>query len=184
MLFDVSNAFYARGRRCPIATDLTVGSNPTLPPSLNYSCWVTGLSLQAGSAVKKSPGLGVGSCLLAACVFGFFGCSKAIEDEAKVAGLTTKDFPQTTADIFKSMDGGMTLTPDEIMGRNTWNLWSGGNQHFWNHVAQDSYGLMDLLKMLDNRKYPRGERFKTLGLSNEPGFRAATKPDRVRALAG
>ena len=31
--------------------------------------------------------------------------------------------------------------------------------------------------MLDNRKYPRGERFKTLGLVNEPGFRTATKPD-------
>jgi len=36
---------------------------------------------------------------------------------------------------------------------------------------------MDLLKMLDNRKFPRGERFKTLGLVNEPGFRAAGKPD-------
>ena len=63
------------------------------------------------------------------------------------------------------------------MGRNAWNLWSGGNEHFWNHVAQDSYGLMDLLKMLDNRKYHRGERFKTLGLVNEPGFRTAAKPD-------
>ena len=31
--------------------------------------------------------------------------------------------------------------------------------------------------MLDNRKFPRGERFKTLGVVNEPGFRAATKPD-------
>ena len=75
------------------------------------------------------------------------------------------------------MDGGIKLAPNEVMGRNTWNLWSGGNQHFWNHVAQDSFGLMDLLKMLDNRKYPRGDRFKTLGLVNEPGFRAATKPD-------
>ena len=73
------------------------------------------------------------------------------------------------------MDGGIALAPNEIMGRNTWNLWSGGNQHFWNHVAQDSFGLMDLLKMLDNRKYPRGERFKTLGLVNEPGFRAASQ---------
>ena len=63
------------------------------------------------------------------------------------------------------------------MGRNTWNLWSAGNEHFWNHAAQDSYGLMDLLKMLDNRKFPRGERFKNLGLVNEPGFRAAGKPD-------
>ncbi|PYL29423.1 MAG: hypothetical protein DMF39_07150, partial [Verrucomicrobia bacterium] len=79
--------------------------------------------------------------------------------------------------IFKPMDGGIDLSPEEIMGRNTWNLWSGGNQHFWNHAAQDSYGLMDLLKMLDNRKFPRGERFKTLGLVNEPGFRAPSKPD-------
>ena len=36
---------------------------------------------------------------------------------------------------------------------------------------------MDLLKTLDNRKYNRGERFKTLGLVNQPGFHAATKPD-------
>jgi hypothetical protein len=107
------------------------------------------------------------------------GCSRnnTPEDEAKLAGLTPADFPQITADIFKPMDGGVKLEPNEIMGRNTWNLWSGGNQHFWNHVAQDSFGLMDLLKMLDNRKYPRGERFKTLGLVNEPGFQAATKPD-------
>ena len=98
-------------------------------------------------------------------------------DEAKAAGKSTADFPQITADVFKPMDGGIALSAEEIMGRNAWNLWSGGNEHFWNHVAQDSYGLMDLLKMLDNRKYHRGERFKTLGLVNEPGFRTAAKPD-------
>ena len=98
-------------------------------------------------------------------------------DEAKAAGKTTADFPQITADIFKPMDGGVDLSPEEIMGRNTWNLWSAGNQRFWNRAAQDSYGLIDLLKMLDNRKYPRGERFKILGLNNEPGFRAPSKPD-------
>jgi len=81
-------------------------------------------------------------------------------DEAKAAGKSTADFPQIAADVFKPMDGGIDLSPEEIMGRNTWNLWSGGNEHFWNHVAQDSFGLMDLLKMLDNRKFPRGERFK------------------------
>src|SRR5262245_37796580 len=117
-----------------------------------------------------------GTCALALLLF-VAGCRKPPEDEAKLAGLTTADFPQITADIFQPMDGGIKLAPNEVMGRNTWNLWSGGNQHFWNHVAQDSFGLMDLLKMLDNRKYPRGERFKTLGLVNEPGFRAATKPD-------
>ena len=104
-------------------------------------------------------------------------CSKTPEDEAKLAGKTTADFPQITEDVFKPMDGGIALTPEEIMGRNAWNLWTAGNEHFWNNVAQDSYGLMDLLKSMDNRKYPRGERFKTAGLINQPGFRAATKPD-------
>jgi len=118
-----------------------------------------------------------GSCALIFCVA--IGACKKNEpvDEATAASLTTSDFPQITADIFKPMDGGIDLSPQEIMGRNTWNLWSGGNQHFWNQAAQDSYGLIDLLKMLDNRKCPRGERFKTLGLVNEPGFRAAGKPD-------
>ena len=106
------------------------------------------------------------------------GCKKTeVIDEAKAAGLTTADLPQIIADVFKPMDGGIQLSPEEIMGRNAWNLWSAGNEHFWNQAAQDSYGLMDLLKTLDNRKYARGERFKTLGLSNEPGFRAPTKPD-------
>jgi hypothetical protein len=112
----------------------------------------------------------------------FTGCWKNEPiDEAKAAGKTTADFPQITADIFEPMDGGIDLSPEEIMGRNTWNLWSGGNQHFWNQAAQDSFGLMDLLKMLDNRKFSRGERFKTLGLINEPGFqaRAPTEPDEL-----
>jgi len=107
----------------------------------------------------------VGSCLVACAVVVFSSCKKNEPiDEAKAAGRTTADFPQITADIFKPMHGGIDLSPEEITGRNTWNLWSGGNQHFWNQDAQDSYGLMDLLKMLDNRKFPRSERFKTLGL--------------------
>jgi len=120
----------------------------------------------------------VGSWLLACVFVTLGGCTKNEPvDEAKAAGKSTADFPQITADIFKPMDGGIDLSPEEIMGRNTWNLWSGGNQHFWNHTAQDSYGLMDLLKILDNRRFPRSERFKTLGLVNEPGFRAPSKPD-------
>jgi cytochrome c5 len=120
----------------------------------------------------------VGSCVGACAVLFLANCKKNEPiDEAKAAGLTTADFPQITADIFKPMDGGIDLSPEEIMGRNTWNLWSGGNQQFWNHAAEDSFGLMDLLKMLDNRKYPRGERFKVLGAVNEPGFRAPSKPD-------
>src|SRR4029077_15461145 len=70
----------------------------------------------------------VGTCLFASALLGFSSCKKnqAI-DEAKAAGKTTADFPQITADIFKPMDGGINLSAEEIMGRNTWNLWSAGN---------------------------------------------------------
>ncbi len=125
-------------------------------------------------------GLGVGA--LGVALFIFAGCTKSPEDEAKLAGLTTADFPQITADVFQPMDGGIALEPEEIMGRNAWNLWTGGNQHFWNNVAQDSFGMMDLLKSMDNRKYKRGERFKEMGVINQPGFHAPTQPDEFGLL--
>jgi hypothetical protein len=65
----------------------------------------------------------------------FASCKKNPIDEAKAAGKSTADFPQITADVFKPMDGGVELSAEEIMGRNAWNLWSGGNEHFWNHAA-------------------------------------------------
>jgi hypothetical protein len=92
------------------------------------------------------------SCALAFCLF-FSGCEKTEPiDDAKAAGKTTADFPQITADVFKPMDGGIELRPAEIMGRNTWNLWTGGNQYFWDRIAREGYGLIDLLKMVDSRK--------------------------------
>ena len=95
----------------------------------------------------------VGSCLIGFALLGLTGCGKKEPvDDAKAAGKTTADFPQITADVFKPMDGGIELTPEEIMGRNTWNLWTGGNQYFWDRIAREGYGLIDLLKMLDSRK--------------------------------
>ncbi|HEY5954140.1 MAG TPA: hypothetical protein VIT18_07235 [Terrimicrobiaceae bacterium] len=126
------------------------------------------------------------NCRARSCVLALFltlttsSWSKPIVDEAKAAGKTPADFPKVTEDVFMPMDKGAIvgeLTPEEIRGRNTWNLWTAGNQHFWDGVARNSFGLMDLLKTLDNRKYPRGERFKTLGLINQPGFKAPSKPD-------
>ena len=117
-------------------------------------------------------------CFVALTLVLAAGCAKVYEDEAKLAGKNTSDFPQVTADVYKPMDGGIELTQEEIMGRNAWNLWSAGNEHFWNGVSQDSYGMLDVLKTLDNRKYKREERFKALGLINQPGFRAPTKPDQ------
>lgn len=90
-------------------------------------------------------------------------------------GRKEDDFPELAEDVFKPMDGGLTLSQDEIKGRNTWNLWCAGDEQFWDRMSRESYGLIDLLKAIDSRN--RTNRFKELGLINEPGFRPASRPD-------
>jgi len=90
-------------------------------------------------------------------------------------GRNPADFPELAVDVFKPMDGGITLSGDEIKGRNTWDLWCGGDEQFWNRMSQESYGLIDMLKTIDSRN--RATRFKDMGLINVPGYRQAAKPD-------
>jgi hypothetical protein len=96
-------------------------------------------------------------------------------DAAKAAGKSVADLPPATADIFAGMDGGIELTPEEVEGRNTWMIWTGGNERFWNLMAQRGLGLVDLLKILDSRQ--RGSRFERFGLMNQPGFESSGEPD-------
>lgn len=117
--------------------------------------------------------LALGFLVLSACRSKSSGSAV---DEAKALNKTPADYPEEARDLFKGMDGNIQLTEDEIKGRNTWLLWTAGNQGFWNYMAQHSFGLTDLLKTIDSRK--RGIRFKELGLVSEPGFRQATKPDQ------
>ena len=91
-------------------------------------------------------------------------------------GRKASDFPELADDVFKPMDGGIALSADEIKGRNTWNLWCGGDEQFWDRVAREALGLFDLLKTIDSRN--RDKRFKELGLINQPGYRQASKPDK------
>jgi hypothetical protein len=107
---------------------------------------------------------------LAGCVRGH---KVSIADSG--GGRTPDDFPELPVDVFQPMDGGISLSADEIKGRNTWNLWCGGDEQFWNRMSQESFGLIDLLKTIDSRN--RGSRFKEMGLINQPGFRRATEPD-------
>ncbi len=67
-------------------------------------------------------------------------------------------------------------TQNEILGRNTWMLWCGGNEGFWDWLAGHSYGFTDFLKMIDSRNRPA--RFDTAGLINEPGMKQAARPDQ------
>src|SRR2546423_6493357 len=118
--------------------------------------------------------------LIFLCLMMVSGCRKSESarnyDEAKAQGKTVADYPELALDVFKEMDGGVQLTEDEIKGRNTWLLWTAGNEAFWDYMAQHSYGLTDLLKTLDTRQ--RATRFREMGLVNEPGFRQASKPDQ------
>ena len=81
-----------------------------------------------------------------------------------------------------------TLTEAERRGQQTWYFWTGGNQKFFRNLAQTTHGEADLLGLVDARPdselvagdtphTQREERFETLGVINDPGCRAATKPD-------
>ena len=106
------------------------------------------------------------------------GCIQKGSNEDSAEGRKPGDFPDLAADVFAEMDGGtnLALSADEIKGRNTWNLWCAGTEQFWDRMARESFGLIDLLKTIDSRK--RGSRFKDLGLINQPGYRQASRPDK------
>src|SRR5713101_2395426 len=80
-------------------------------------------------------------------------------------------FPRAAVDYFHGMDGGIRLDAAEVRGRNTWLMWTSGNEAFWDYLAGRSFGTFDLLKVLDSRKRPH--RFATYGVINEPGLRPA-----------
>lgn len=89
---------------------------------------------------------------------------------------STRDFSKVLEEVKKSVgvDHG-SLKDHEILGRNTWMMWSGGNEGFWDWLATDSLGFIDLLKLIDSRQ--RAERFKIGGLINEPQMGTASTPD-------
>src|SRR5687768_2933678 len=108
------------------------------------------------------------------------GCSKSkpefgtVKDEALVVGRDAKSFPAADEDYFKAMDGGVALTADEVKGRNNWIVWTGGNDRFWDHLVNKSFGVVDLLKIISSHpKIPhltRDKRWEYLGVVNEPCF--------------
>lgn len=100
--------------------------------------------------------LGGASLLLPSCS----EHSGPAQDEAKQAGKTTADFPQAKADYFKEMDGGIDLTPAQVRGRNTWMIWTGGNEAFWDYLANNSFGTFDLLKVISSYPCSAGQTTK------------------------
>lgn len=111
------------------------------------------------------------------------GCgTSAPPDEAKAAGKSVLDFPPSTLDHFTAMDGIVDtssgrldrpkLDEQAIIGRNTWMMWTGGNEAFWDWLSRHGYGTLDFLQLLDS--HLRADRFTRNGLISEPGMRPPT----------
>ena len=74
------------------------------------------------------------------------------------AGRKAASFPAADEDYFADMDGGykqaadpsVKLSKQEVEGRNTWIVWTGGNDRFWDYMANNTFGAFDLLKILSS----------------------------------
>src|ERR1017187_5234396 len=119
-------------------------------------------------------------------------------DEARLSGRVT--FAAPDEDYFHDADGGLDLTLDEIQGRNTWMVWSAGNDRLWDWLGRETAGGVAPLKIggffdpqKDTRAPPgpaeklkqiygfrRENRMARLGLINEPCFEQAKDGDARR----
>lgn len=119
-----------------------------------------------------------------------------VKDEALTVGRDASTFPAADEDYFHDMDGGIDLTAlapasDKtalVRGRNTWLVWTGGNDRLWDTLVNRSAGALDFLKVLSDHpallkidaNFSRDHRWEYLGLVNDPCFQKATGPDPNR----
>jgi mono/diheme cytochrome c family protein len=118
-----------------------------------------------------------------------YGRSGHILDEAYLASppRDAASFPAADEDYFHDMDqdrnGPVTLSREEIQGRNTWLVWTAGDDRLWDALGVKSAGALEFLKVLSShpsQKYGRQSRWEYFGLVNEPCFEKASGPDPQR----
>jgi hypothetical protein len=129
------------------------------------------------------------SCLLAMPAVAQPSRSGGELDEARKVGRSAASLPPPVEDYFHDMDGGADLKPDPdtkldpVLGRNTWIVWTGGNDRFWDVLTNYTFGALDLLQIVaydPNKPIDRARRWKDLGLINEPCMEAPAAPDPNR----
>ena len=112
------------------------------------------------------------------------GSRQTAPDEAKIAGRAPSSFIAADEDYFHDMDGGIPLTPGRDQGRNTWLVWTGGNDRFWDLIEHDEFRHSRLaenyLLLPDSLQTARHNRWDALGVVNEPCFNDATGPNPER----
>jgi mono/diheme cytochrome c family protein len=95
------------------------------------------------------------------------------------AGGTPQPAPNEPKDKYAYYGKGDAYTASQKIGRDTWIMWTGGNQNFFRlgSVKAGGFGIpVEYFRLLDSRDRP--SRFQRLGLVNEPNFRQATKADQ------
>jgi hypothetical protein len=148
---------------------------------------------------KLITGLAVAASLLVVSA-----CSEkqpgTVKDEAMEVGRTAASFPAADEDYYADMDYGyrrasdpsVVLNVNEVRGRNNWIVWTAGNDRFWDHMGNNTYGAFDLLKTISSHpligyctedstlhhdnKYPDRASYKTGQL---PALTPATLTDVV-----
>ncbi|HEX6739690.1 MAG TPA: hypothetical protein VF310_15525, partial [Vicinamibacteria bacterium] len=135
---------------------------------------------------------GAAAALVLVCVLGALGWwyfrrgetkDQPVLDEARSVAHDVSRLGAPDEDYFHDMDGAVALTADEVKGRNTWIVWTGGNDRFWDTISRKSVGTLDFVKTLSSHpklKASRDNRWRYLGLVNEPCFEKATGPDPKR----
>lgn len=132
----------------------------------------TGFTVLAGSVL-----------LFSSCTGGSQPKPGTVLDEVRQAHRDAASIPAADEDYFHDMDGGIALNASEIKGRNTWNVWTGGDDRLWDKLTISSFGALDFLKTLSSHpklKFSRDNRWSYLGLVNEPCFEKASGPDASR----
>jgi hypothetical protein len=121
--------------------------------------------------------------LLASACSGCGPRAGCVKDEALRAGLKATSFIAADEDYFHDMDDGVALSPDEIRGRNTWIVWTAGDDTLWDRLSVASVGALDFVKTLSSHPAlaaNRDNRWERLGLVNDPCYTKATGPDPTR----
>jgi hypothetical protein len=123
-----------------------------------------------------------------------------VVDEAKAAGRDAASLAAADEDYYRDMDYGITKNPEAVRaaldpyvpgitadaavkaavkGRNNWIVWTAGNDRLWDLLSRSSAGNLDLLKTISNHPslvFSRDNRWKDLGLVNEPCFKKGIGP--------
>ena len=132
-------------------------------------CWCCVLNVALVLWILRVP--------VATTVAGWLLLGVTISAGAQPASKIEPEFPPAAVDYFTAMDDGIRLDAQQVRGRNTWLMWTGGDEAFWDFLASQSDGAFDLLKVLDSRN--RAMRFSYYGLMNEPGFKQAAAADQL-----